>query len=113
VWLCQADAALDSPAGTPRRPRSGPGHFRRAAPEFNPFTCEIPQASGHSIKQLRGVYQVVSSDGTAVYEVPSVDEYYRDMKFLSSLTSPGPVTTYAYKRMQVPLRRNPPTCAIV
>lgn len=76
---------------------------RRPAPEFNPFGAEVPSRSAHVIKQRRGVYQVVNSsqDDTPVFDVPSVDEFYRDMKFMTALSSPGPVTTYAYKRMQV------------
>jgi AMP deaminase len=55
------------------------------------------------VKQRGGVYQVVLEDDptTPAFEVPLVDEFYRDMRFMSALTSPGPVTTYAYKRMQV------------
>lgn len=103
-------STLDSPAGSPRRvphhseASPGNGVRRRPAPEFNPFGAEVPSRSAHVIKQRRGVYQVVKSsqvDDAPVFDVPSVDEFYRDMKFMTALSSPGPVTTYAYKRMQV------------
>lgn len=89
----------------PHHSEAPPGNAvrRRPAPEFNPFGAEVPSRSQHVIKQVRGVYQVVASseDDTPAYDVPSVDEFYRDMKFMTALSSPGPVTTYSYKRMQV------------
>lgn len=34
-------------------------------------------------------------------EVPSVSEFYKDLSSLSKVTNPGPVKSFAYKRLQV------------
>ena len=49
---------------------------------------------------VKGVYEV-RCRGETLSSVPSVEEFYRDMAFLGKATSPGPVTTYSYKRLQV------------
>lgn len=41
-------------------------------------------------------------DGAVTFEAPTAADFYRDMGFLAKqITSPGPVTTYAYRRLQV------------
>ena len=94
-----AAAGVESPASSPRRTLRD-AKQRQRAPEYNPFATAVPPASAHTFRCVNGVYEVMHRDEVCS-GVPSVEEFYRDLKFLAKITAPGPVTTYSYKRLQV------------
>ena len=57
------------------------------------------QAQESRLQQRRG--EEKGGVRVPMVEVPSVSEFYKDLSSLSKVTNPGPVKSFAYKRLQV------------
>ncbi|KAI5958963.1 AMD1 [Candida pseudojiufengensis] len=72
--------------------------------EFDFSKCVIPDLiddNFHFILDEEGVYQVYDSENDQkLVNIPSLDQYHRDMNIISKISSDGPTKSFAFKRLQ-------------
>jgi adenosine deaminase len=73
-----------------------------------PSTTVPPKCTTHTVRCVDGVFTAYQADangspipGSALYEAPSVSEYYRDLSELSKIVSNGDFSSFAYRRLQL------------
>mmetsp|Transcript_17825 Transcript_17825/g.25219 ORF Transcript_17825/g.25219 Transcript_17825/m.25219 type:complete len:712 (-) Transcript_17825:130-2265(-) len=82
----------------------GEYHPRLPPPKYDPFHIDNIPVTNHLMICQRGIYSAVNSNehcDASLNNIPSVNEYFADLKKLMRVVGSGPCVSLSYKRLQL------------
>ncbi|CAM9724225.1 unnamed protein product [Ectocarpus sp. 4 AP-2014] len=93
--------SASSPAPSPGKPVE---FRRRPEPEYDPFAHDDVPMTHHRLKVVEGIYYALEEGetlDTPGVRLPSVKEFFTDLKELNGIIHSGPVKSLCFKRLQL------------